>query len=339
MPAEPLAAGPSLETERQVAIDAVRAAALVCRDVREAFTDGDASSKADRSPVTVADLASQAIIAAALADAFAPDPLVGEEDAGLLRADVNGRIAEAVFRFAAGVRPDLDPDRIMAAIDRGDGVGGAIGRFWTLDPVDGTKGFLRNEQYAVALALVEDGEVRLGVLGCPNLPVELDDPDGRRGCLFVAERGGGAWMSPMTDGAERTIEVRRPEAIQDARWVASVEAAHSALDEAAAVTALLGIRGGPRRMDSQAKYGMVARGDAAIYLRLPTNAMYQERIWDHAAGWLLVTEAGGRVTDVDGREIDFGRGRTLAANRGVIATSGGDLHDRVLDAVARMAES
>ena len=66
--------------------------------------------------------------------------------------------------------------------------------FWCLDPIDGTKGFLRGEQYAVCLALVRDGEVQLGVLGCPNLPVDAAQPAGPRGALFVGVRGQGAYQ-------------------------------------------------------------------------------------------------------------------------------------------------
>lgn len=64
--------------------------------------------------------------------------------------------------------------------------------FWCLDPIDGTKGFLRGEQYAVCLALVVDSKVQLGVMGCPNLPQDISKPDGPKGCLFVAVRGQGA---------------------------------------------------------------------------------------------------------------------------------------------------
>ncbi len=85
-------------------------------------------------------------------------------------------------------------------------------------------------------------------------------------------------------------------------------------------------------MDSQAKYAVVARGEADIYLRLPTRADYREKIWDHAAGALLVTEAGGVVTDIAGRPLEFHHGRELTANRGVIVTNG-CLHSQVIDAV------
>lgn len=284
------------------------------------------------SPVTVADLGAQALISMALADAFPTDPIVGEEDADVLRSDPDGALAMAVTQHVGAARPGPDAARIMDALDRCGHDGGRTGRFWTLDPVDGTKGFLRGGQYAVALALVEDGEVVLGVLGCPNLPVKPSDPDTGTGCLFIAERGRGAWMMPLDGGEERPVKAGTRKSASRARWVESVESGHSALDDSTRVAAALGLAA-PIRMDSQAKYATVARGQAAAYLRLPTDPAYRERIWDHAAGWLMVIEAGGEVTDVRGRPFDFGRGRRLEDNAGVIATAGGGIHAEVLEAV------
>ena len=69
---------------------------------------------------------------------------------------------------------------------------------WTLDPIDGTKGFLRGEQYAVCLALLVDAQVQVSVMGCPNLPVDASNPDGPKGCLFIAVRGrGGEQVSTL----------------------------------------------------------------------------------------------------------------------------------------------
>jgi 3'(2'), 5'-bisphosphate nucleotidase len=62
---------------------------------------------------------------------------------------------------------------------------------WTLDPIDGTKGFLRGEQYAVCLALIVDSQVQLGVIGCPNLPTDVDKPEGHKGAIFIAVKGHG----------------------------------------------------------------------------------------------------------------------------------------------------
>jgi 3'(2'), 5'-bisphosphate nucleotidase len=98
------------------------------------------------------------------------------------------------------------------------------------------------------------------------------------------------------------------------------------------IVKLLGVRKPPLRMDSQAKYGILARGDGTVYLRLPTKKAYVEKIWDHAAGCILVEEAGGKVTDLAGNPLDFSHGKTLVKNKGVIATNG-KLHQVVLEAV------
>jgi 3'(2'), 5'-bisphosphate nucleotidase len=85
-------------------------------------------------------------------------------------------------------------------------------------------------------------------------------------------------------------------------------------------------------MDSQAKYAVLALGEGELYLRTPTKPGRSEWIWDHAAGVICVEESGGRVTDLDGRPLDFGTGRALTANRGIVGTNG-VLHERVLAAV------
>ncbi len=328
--------------ERAAAIAAVRAASLLCRDVRVTLIPADSAAKADRSPVTVADLGSQALISLVLGDAFPDDPIMGEEDASLLRTEPDGPIAAAVVRHVRAARPEVTAETVAEAMARCSHAGGSSGRFWTVDPVDGTKGFLRGGQYAVALALIEDGEPVLGLLGCPNMALDPDDPGAGIGCLFVAERGAGAVMIPLDgetsglgESTETPIRAMAPASPAEARWAESVEAGHSDQDDAARVATLLGLGQAPLRMDSQAKYAAVARGEAAIYLRLPTNDTYRERIWDHASGWLMVREAGGEVTDIHGRPFDFGRGRGLARNRGVVASAGGTLHAEVLGAVAR----
>jgi 3'(2'), 5'-bisphosphate nucleotidase len=305
--------------ERTVAIEAVRAASRLCRSVRDTFSDALATQKADQSPVTVADLGSQVLISLALASAFPDDQVMGEEDASQVRGDAPGTIREALGAQLAVTSPGLDGRAIEAALDRCAGAGGPTGRWWTLDPVDGTKGFLRGGQYAVALALVEAGEVRLGVLGCPN----LERTDGRTGSLFVAERGGGTWELALDgDPTPTRVQVAPITDPSDARYAESLEAAHSAQDEAGAIAERLGITEAPLRLDSQAKYGLVARGDASVYLRIPHGG-YVENIWDHAAGAIVVTEAGGIVSDVDGAQLDWTTGRRLTRNRGIIAAPTG----------------
>ena len=92
----------------------------------------------------------------------------------------------------------------------------------------------------------------------------------------------------------------------------------------------------PLQMDSQVKYGVVARGDAALYLRLPALASYVEKIWDHAAGSLIVEEAGGQVTDMYGQSLDFGQDHKLRRNRGIIVSRGDPLHTQVLTTISKI---
>jgi 3'(2'), 5'-bisphosphate nucleotidase len=321
------------EREKQVAIQSVVDACRLCRAVQASLISDDTLAKKDKSPVTVADYGAQAIVSASVAAALPDDPLVAEEDAAALRDPANAAIAESVIAHVQAIRPVLDRDAILTAIDRGRHSGGATGRFWTLDPIDGTKGFLRGDQYAVALALLEDGRIVVAALGCPNLPVDAKTPDGPRGCLFVAVHGEGAIMQPLDGGpAAMPIHVDAIHEPAQAVFCESVESAHSSHGDAAKIAARLSVAAEPFRIDSQCKYAAIARGDASIYLRLPTRGDYEERIWDHAAGWLIVAEAGGRVTDVRGNDLDFTRGRTLSANKGVVATNA-HVHDRVITAV------
>jgi 3'(2'), 5'-bisphosphate nucleotidase len=320
--------------ELEVALRAVRAASRACRAVQQRLVKPETLQKRDKSPVTVADFASQAIVCAVLESELPKDPVVGEESAKALREDSQSSLRASVVEIVGEqLARDAAPDAVLAWIDRGNAE--ARGRrYWTLDPIDGTKGFLRGEQYAVALALIEDGEVRLGVLGCPNLP----EGDGV-GALFFASRGDGASAQPLWDEARPAHAIAAGDitVAAQARFCESVESEHSDQTESARIAELLGIRSEPFRIDSQCKYAAVARNDASIYLRLPTRADYREKIWDHAAGKLIVEAAGGVVTDVDGRRLDFTRGRTLEVNRGIVAT-GGAIHGEVLEAVRRARE-
>jgi 3'-phosphoadenosine 5'-phosphosulfate (PAPS) 3'-phosphatase len=127
----------------------------------------------------------------------------------------------------------------------------------------------------------------------------------------------------------------------------------------------LGITIASKRMDSQAKYAVLARGEADIYLRFPkryshfpslhsifpfpcflvsrrsslmrcfmrgAGSDYRECIWDHAAGLAVLRSAGGCVTDALGQELDFSHGRRLFGNIGIVA-SNGHVHAPVIHAV------
>ena len=316
-----------LSHELAAALAAVRAASDVCRSAQGRLLAGHTLTKLDASPVTIADFAAQAVVCAALTDSLGTIEMIGEEESDDLRAPEATELLDAVVGLVASQRGDAASARsVLDWISVGSSAGTAD-RYWTLDPIDGTKGFLRGEQYAIALGLIERGEVILGVLGCPNLP----NPDGSTGAIFAATDGScQAWYG--SSPTPRPVRVAAPASLAEARFCESVESGHSNQDHSAQIAALLGITAEPYRIDSQCKYAAVARGDASIYLRLPTRADYREKIWDHAAGKFVVEQAGGVVSDVTGAPLDFSHGAKLQANSGVVATDG-RFHEQVIDAV------
>ena len=161
------------ELERAVAIRAAIKASALCRDVQAGIKAAERIIKTDSSPVTVADFGSQAVINLEIKQAFPADQIMAEEDSSALRSSTRLKfeVADRVRR----VIKDISEDEVLTAIDYGNSKGCSRGRYWAVDPIDGTKGFLRGEQYAVAISLIENGKVVVGVLGCPNLALDITD--------------------------------------------------------------------------------------------------------------------------------------------------------------------
>lgn len=373
--------------------------------------------------MTVGDFASQALALRMLHDRFPFDMYIAEEGSDALRNDEG--LLENVWEAVDHVNEGLLKGRkeLMSAIDYGQGIDDEIEdgdgeqsasvsgrrRVWCLDPIDGTKGFLRGRveggQYCIALALIEDGVPVLSVLGCPNLPLpstpatetvpyglwseeevrESDvaaDPSTSsfsttRGCLFVAVRGCGCYEIPLhtmegylldsddvaTSSSSASTWTRLNVTPNDgsskptsqATFCLGVERGFS--DPKGTVLKIAETIHGPGalttadadgvrdiqnslRMDGQGKYGLLARGDAECFLRLPKGG-YVDWVWDVAAGYLVLEEAGGTMTDVHGSPIDFseigvGRRAKLPDRvRGILGSCGGVFHEALVDAYSR----
>lgn len=316
------------QKELETGLNAVEKASELCHKVRSTLVSVAAIEKKDRSPVTVADFGSQAVISLELLQTFPEESIVGEEDARVLRDNPNicRQVSDLVNEHTGAVTES----RVLEVLDYGARDTDFTKRFWTADPIDGTKGFLRGDQYAVALALVENGQIVLGILGCPNFQT-----DEGKGYLFYAVREEGAFMRPIRRGDGKRISVDALTDAKKARFCESVESAHTSHGTHKQISDALGITSPPYRIDSQAKYAAVACGSASIYLRLPGNKEYREKIWDHAAGAVIVKEAGGQVTDFSGKALDFSISRKLESNTGILATNG-HLHQQVLGAISEV---
>lgn len=319
--------------EVNVGLQALRMASKLCQHVWKDLAGGRSLLKQDRSPVTVADFGSQAIICRTIREAFPEDGLVAEEDSTELKEPAYQKTLEQVVHYVREFFPDASAEEVCAWIDLGRPSLGR--RFWTLDPIDGTKGFLRGDQYAIALALIEEGQIQLGLMACPNLHTEIEGSGGKRGCLFLGLRGVGSFQIDLEDGRERPISVSQVFRPEEGTWVESVEPDHADHRTHRKIAERLGMVRPPIKMDSQAKYGIVARGETCLYLRAPSPSEpdYREKIWDHAAGAIIAEEAGGKVTDFNGNPLDFSLGIHLERNRGILV-SNGRFHERVLEALS-----
>ena len=281
--------------------------------------------KEDRSPVTTADMSAQVIVNNVLADTTPGFSMISEESAKELQDTDNPNLMTDIIKYAGEHVPDLSSDKVYELLDHGKTAESEYS--WVLDPVDGTKGFLRGDQYAIALALMHKGEVVIGIMGCPN----FETGAGRNGQVFFAAKGQGAWQKSIADGNLGVLKRSEDANQANAILAKGVEAGHHNFGIMDSVVAALGTTTDPIRMDGQGKYACVAGGHAMAYLRAPRpGSTRKECIWDHAAGVIIVEEAGGTVTDVTGTKLDFSLGRNLENNTGIIA-SHGLYHDELVE--------
>lgn len=347
---------PTYSEELFVAELAVQRASILTKTVLSAVNKG-LLSKTDSTPVTIADFAAQALLISAIHRVFPEDRFVGEEDSEVLRKDdcLRQRVWELVSsthledaQSEALLASPESVDEMLDIIDLGgQGAGGREGRVWILDPVDGTATFLLGKQYAVALALLVDGEERVGVLGCPNLNLtkgavseSSTDKDGF-GIMLSAVKGLGAEMRPI--GKKSLLPATKierskdsPMNLKDLHFVNSTTSTSLAIDKQRQIVEGLGASWpGTDLWSSQMRYVSLIVGGGDVYLRIPKRKSQRSYVWDHAGGHLIFKEVGGRITDLAGKDIDLGAGRTMDKNWGITATKG-VVHVRILELVREL---
>ncbi|KAK3987336.1 hypothetical protein QBC44DRAFT_246091 [Cladorrhinum sp. PSN332] len=327
-------------------------------------------AKPDASPVTIADFAAQALLISAIHSAFPHDQFVGEEDSQSLRADSD--LTQQVWELVSSTKLEDDPEaeallarpktieEMFRVIDLGgSGKGGKKGRVWALDPIDGTSAFLKGQQYAISLALIEDGREVLGVLGCPNLPASAAIIDGRveenrttdangmgvmlsavrgDGCAVVREMGKGGLKEGRRVDRRKSATATGPVQLKDLHFVDSLVSPATSSDKVHELALRAGARyPGTEVYSSHMRYAaMVLGGREYVQARIPYHKRAAWCLWDHAGSQLIYRESGaGRVTDLYGREIDFGTGRKLSGNWGLI-TADESVHGKVQSLITEM---
>ncbi|KAJ2972988.1 hypothetical protein NUW58_g9055 [Xylaria curta] len=341
--------------ELQVAIRAVQAAAKISQSVLSADDKGTVE-KDDLSPVTIADFAIQALLTATICNGFPDDDFIGEESAADLRDNplLLNRVWGLLLRLQDDEARSLcklpqSPEQMCEMIDRcgfGEPGGSESGRVWVFDPIDGTKTFVQREAYAINVALLEGGKQVLSVVGCPTLPANAagpidnstTDPAGQ-GSIVFAVRGQGTYVRPLfeTSGEVvlRKIEPHAASAtISDLRAVSCYHMLDSGVDDAhEAIMAKLGMT--TKGCDFLAwvlRWVALGLGLANVTVWVYKKRERTGKIWDHAGAMLLFEEVGGKITDIDGKEIDLTAGRKLSGNHGFVAAPK-SVHDIVLKTV------
>ena len=324
-----------------------------------------AETKADDSPVTIADFAAQALIISALHAVYPADAFLGEESADQLRK--NEGLAERVWQLVQQARRSdvqqrenahaslvfpATKEEMLDVIDRGTNAQ-LKGRVWVMDPVDGTATFMTGNQYAVCLCLLVDGVQQVAAIGCPNLRVDPQNPvnvkvheelvdEAGFGVVLSAIRGEGTYVRTMLgDGLAEPckIEVRSPTGGKENKDLDFIESAlgSTSLSQAEhkAVAEELGAEWpGTVIWSQQMKYIALTLGATDIHVRLPLDKARYTHVWDHAGGQLLFQEVGGIIRDIDGGPIDFSHGRRILGdnNYGMVAAQPG-VFEKVNEAV------
>lgn len=216
--------------ELDLALSAVHNASILTKSVLRSLKNHvSAETKADDSPVTIADFAAQALLISAIHAIYPEDEFLGEESADALRdnavladrvwdlvlrakqlhakraqsgaAQGEGRTDNAALPGAAQMLAfPSSKEEMFELIDRGGkGVQTGRGRVWVMDPVDGTATFMQGQQYAVCLCLLVEGKQAVGVIGCPNLAFEVDGALGQSRVHedLVDEEGYGVVLSAV----------------------------------------------------------------------------------------------------------------------------------------------
>ena len=194
---------------------------------------------------------------------------------------------------------DAHPDHGLVGEEYGTEAGDAATR-WYIDPIDGTHNFIRGVPlFGTLLAVERDGELQAAVLSAPALRER-----------WWARRGGGAWARSADDAAPRRISVSGVTSLADAQLLYGSGHDIEASGRAPGFRDLLGDVWRERGFGDFWGYSLLAEGAAEAMIEVDLWP------WDAAAPMVLIEEAGGRVTDLDGRRaIDS---KTFLATNGLL---------------------
>ncbi|CAN1222039.1 Putative PAP-specific phosphatase, mitochondrial, partial [Linum grandiflorum] len=319
--------------ELEAAVAIVERACRICVDVQSSLLsiDGGIVEKKDNSPVTVADFGVQGLISYELGKLFPSIPLVAEEDSGFVRANnLVDSVVSVVNEKTSSDKP-LSDDVVLEAIDRGGSAGSSFGKepatYWVLDPIDGTKGFLKGcgALYVVGLALVVEGEIVAGIMGCPNW--QNSESSSELGAVMIAHTGCGTWIKTLQDANSWSkCSVDGFSLVSKSRFCIPESQSWKSLPLSGSFDTTYDADGiGNHEVHlmttccgSLCKYLMVASGRASVYIQAQREPILKVSDWAGSELDLAVDEAERRIIYPPG---------------GILVTNG-SIHKEILDIIS-----
>ncbi len=267
--------------------------------------------KQDKSPVTLADYASQIYIISKLKEIYPNDSIVAEESYSSQLNLRPEKIIQNCFN-ALNLNVKLNFRDIL------NYRGPKSERQWSIDPIDGTKGYQEGLSYAIGIGLMSNYEKTLSIIGVPNYNEEGV-------AIFVANKNHGAQASY---GGKKFVTIK----VSEQKNINQSFLCHSLHYDEPWVMKLAKILGIEKfiQIDSMAKFCMIADGSAELYLK--PMKMDLSYIWDFLPGDLLVNEAGGVVTDLNGKPAQYVQNKCVITAPGLIS-SNGNFHKEILEAI------
>ncbi len=299
--------------ELKFAIEIVRKASIITEWFKKKNFGSFSYKKPDQSPVTLADFASQIYLNSQIREYFQDDQIIAEEE----NVEFIDLKAENLIKQCF---KELNINKLEILKENIRYHGKTSERQWTIDPIDGTIGYQQGLSYAIGVGFMINSNPKICAIAVPNYNVDLL-------AIFSAEENQGAQVS-YSNNVFKPIKVNHNEDLRNIRLCHSL---HYDQPWVLKFAQDIGIRNFIQ-IDSMAKFCMVADGTADLYIK-PLD-LEHSFTWDFMPGDLLVKEAGGNVTDLNGEHLKFKEKKCTWTKPGIIA-SNRKLQKKILELIKR----
>lgn len=296
--------------ESELAIDLVKKACKIPEWFKK--KGFDYFEKQDETPVTLADLATQIYIISKIKEFFPEDKIIAEEEGSF----INSKTESIITKCFSDLEIDINNLHDMVNYS-----GPESNSEWCIDPIDGTQGYIEGLSYAIGIGFMVESEPKTCAISVPNY-----NDEGL--AIFSAVKGKGAYAS-YGEKDFKKITVSNQDSLKDAVLCLSLHYNKPWVLEFAKKVGINKLI----RIDSMLKFCKIADASADLYIK-PID-LEHSYTWDFLPGYLIVREAGGKVTDSSNRPIWF-EGDALRWSEPAVIASNNIIHDKVVNHLKKL---